>query len=136
MARTTVRVRVHEAKIQGMHEPGGDIHQFSRRLGRDGARYAVALAPKRTMELANSVGTTTRTYPLRVITNVYASAPHALFVIRGTRRLITSSRPGGWMRLRPGAGWPMMFKRAVAGQAANNFLDEAKRLALAENGII
>lgn len=111
----------------------GQVRRWADRVERRFTSNARAFAPVRSGELASSIhGYVARDGPVHLTTTISADADHALYVLGGTTGPIFSSRPidaetGKWpyMRLRPGNGYPQLFRTSVAGQTANNFFGKA-----------
>lgn len=83
----SVRVRVHQAGIQSMFVPGGDINGFGRRVAFTTSTNMrkFALNRMRTGRLAKSFRTTSQVRHNRVRFNVQSSEKHALYLHAGTR---------------------------------------------------
>jgi hypothetical protein len=126
---STVRVVIFDHALDAMHAPGGMIYEEMRRNAREVAFLAKLDAPKRTGRLAASIrmSSETRTSRRRVGFVVRADAPHASWVHEGTYGPITPTT-FPYMRVpafpeRGARGTsPSIFRREVAGQAAQPFM--------------
>lgn len=135
-------VRVFDGAINAMFNPGGEAHSETGKIVRDIRLQAIAAAPVRSGELkrGHRANVTPGNFRKKVTGQVYNVAKHAVFVVLGTGgpgRIITSSRPGGYLlvRLRPHSwyrwGWARPGMRNgvprdyVRGQRANDYIERA-----------
>lgn len=126
-------LRIHDAKIDLFGMQGGALWRLVNNVTQTGQRSAILLAPKRSGELAASIERRRPSYSKinRTATGYFAAtAPHADAVIFGTLGANIVPRFREFMRLRPGNGYPFMFKKRVAGQRPNDFMERALRAAL------
>ena len=134
-----VRMSVNSAALDRMFLPGGDVWAWSRRVGRENLFTAIAIAPGRTGQLKAMHGLNqTPVGRQHVRYTVFNDAEYARFVHGGTTGPITSTRPGGYLVVRPSPH--SYFNRevplaSVAGQRANPWLREAMQTTLARHGI-
>lgn len=127
--------------------PGGIANRYVDRRLRNAVRYAAALAPRRTGQLAHSThktGTLNRG-ALGAVGALYNDAPHARYVVKGTiGSVITPHGPSPMPVPRAGVrlpyrvtGVPGLYfpvgpghgKKSVRGQSPNHFLGRAMDLA-------
>jgi hypothetical protein len=113
----------------------GQVRRWADSLERNFTNAARAAAPARSGELVAGIhGYVERIGPRHLQTIVMSEAPHSLYVLAGTTGPITSTRltnakgtGPAMLRLKPGGGYPALFREAVAGQEANNFFAVAAR---------
>lgn len=112
-----------------LFERGHMIRRWAEAVERNFTSNAKKAAPMRSGELiAGIYGSVSRTGVKHLETTIWSTAPHSLFVLKGTHGPITSTRatdargrPPGKMRLAPGNGYGVLFRESVSGQDANNF---------------
>lgn len=125
----TVRVVVYDAALDAMFVPGGMVYEEYRGNAQEVTFLSKLDAPKRTIQLANSIRMSSerRASRQRCGFIVRADAPYASSVHEGTYGPITPTT-FPYMRLPafPEYGArgtaPRMYRRAVAGQEANPFI--------------
>lgn len=141
-------LRIHHATITTFATTGGQVWNLVDQVLRDSARFAEQMAPKRSFELSQSIRTGRPVYSAArddAAGRFRATADHADFVIFGTKDKapITSTRSEAhsgkgpaYMRLRPGPGYPVFsYRRAVAGQRKNDFMQRALKAGLRRHGL-
>lgn len=133
------RVTVNSAALDRLFLPGGDVWVWSRDVGREVMFQAIATAPGRTGLLRSLHGMNQQPGgPRAVRFTVYNDAEYAKFVHNGTTGPITSTRPGGFLLVRPspysffGRFTPLPF---VSGQNAQPWLANATEDVMARHGI-
>lgn len=135
---------------------GGQIRRWADRVERRFTTNAQQEAPIRSGELrAGIFGTVNRIGPKHLDTRIYSTAPHTMYVLKGTTGPIMSRRMWGFrsrtgldlprggrtagglpemgflrregylLRVRAGNGYPQRFAISVSGQEANNFFGRA-----------
>jgi hypothetical protein len=113
------------------------VFDWGVRIENNFVRWAKWFAPVRSGELkAGIFGETTRTGPRRLQVIIESTAPHSIYVIKGTQGPIMSDK--GWaglpdrrgkgvakMRVRAGKGYPTSYLETVSGQASQDFMSTA-----------
>ncbi len=140
----TFRVRVFDSRIAALHEPGGDIWNWSVGVKDEIVAGAKVICPKRTGQLAESIHGSVGANTLGTFINVSAEASYAGFVHEGTFTPILP-RFATYMKFRgygpwtggnatpPDGYWRL---RSVQGQRAQPFLRDAMDAVFASHGII
>jgi len=125
----------------------GQIRRWAERIERRFTLNAIQAAPMRSGELrAGIYGYVNRVGVRRLETIIASTAEHTMYVLKGTTGPIMSdelwAQGGiegaiaalpegesirGWMRLRPGAGYGVLYRLEVSGQSPQNFFAEAAR---------
>ena len=124
-----VRLVIYDTGIAAMSYPGGQIWRWAYQRRTRVERVAKSMAPVRTGELRRSIyGSYEPAPPQHVVMEVHAGAEHALWVHEGTGPFISAG--GDLMRLRPGNGHGVVYKRVVRGQMPNPFLERALELVM------
>jgi hypothetical protein len=126
---------VFDSRITEMTLPGGDIWKWTRTLTRETEELSKAMAPVRSTALVRSIGFAVTPVPgPAVLGTVRATAPHALYVLKGTGPKVLAT---GWMTFLGNdvvgghIGW--YRGKYFRGQRANNFMDDAKTIVLARH---
>lgn len=153
MAVSTTRVSLNEAQMSAINLPGGMVSRRVDRVAGEIATLARVYSPKRTGQMAGSIGTE-RGYARRTgcMFRVTVGVSYATFVLGGTVGPIRAGlRRDSFGRFQPAAtdsrgrrigqrkhlpvgksqGGPITFREMVAGQDANDFLTDATREVLA-----
>lgn len=141
-SRNRVRYTTNHAAIESIFHSGGSAYEKARRMGIETKEAAVAIVLRehtRTGYLASQHGyTVTNAGPNRCRFTVHNDADYARFVHGGTQEVITSSRPGGHMLVRP---MPHSFFPTttalpqVRGQRGDPWMERAMEQVLLLNGI-
>jgi hypothetical protein len=124
-----------------LFQRGHTIRRWAEAIERRFVMYAKEEAPARSGELQYGIsGEVTQVGPKHLQTIIRSTAPHSLYVLKGTTGPIMSDQ--GWMNgglvydeeaevqrgylhLRPGNGYPALFRVAVNGQQRNPFFARA-----------
>jgi hypothetical protein len=140
------RKTVYDTRIAEAFWPGGTLFENMRRVGNANKANAILKAPKRTGHMASTIGlsvTPSGKYHARYTVSV--GTDYAKFVIGGTtgpirpkngKYLLMRTAPHSrllWNQKRKDGRWPF---KSVAGQKANDFLEDALQQTLYEQGII
>jgi hypothetical protein len=123
-----IAVVTYEARLFELH---GHARRWADAIDRRFTGAAKRYAPSRSGELrAGIFGEVDREGRTTLGISILSTAPHTMYVLGGTKTPIMSD--GGWggdgtsmMRLRPGNGYPQMYRHVVRGQAAQNFFGKA-----------
>lgn len=140
------RVRVNATAIASMFLPTGQIGQEGARLIREARGLAQRVVPVRTGQLRRSIGSDRRgsnQYSARFA--LFATAPHARYVVNGTLFTPPRARRGRAMVLyaiprNPAAARPRFQQyigrriQRVRGQRPNDFLGRSLALAMRRRG--
>ncbi len=136
--RTRVSVFLDWAAINRLPLPGGMVFSWLQGVAAEVYAEAFVTAPRRTGELANSLRMGAGSFnQYGVSARIENTAPHALYVLRGTMGPIrpTSSE---WLPVGKSQGLPesmWVYRRQVSGQAPNNFMRDALRSVMVRRGI-
>lgn len=123
-------VRIDRKALSGEFQTRGQAGRWIRMVGREMLALSKNQAPSRSGGLRRSHGISRGRVGMgwgnqyAAAYNIYADAGHAEYVHQGTRSPITA-RGGGKMRLSPGGGYGVLYRRSVRGQKANPWLDRA-----------
>lgn len=133
---------IYDSRLYGRT---GQVRRWAERVERRFTFNAIQAAPERSGDLrAGIFGNVDRIGPNRLETTIASTADHTMYVLKGTTGPIMSdelwAQGGidgaiaalpegepirGWMRLRPGNGFGVMFRLEVSGQRPQNFFAEA-----------
>lgn len=152
MSGSITRVVVFD---QYLYHGKGDVYQWCRKITTRFGREARHYAPVRSGELREGISTDTSQVGVRQVQGVISSsAPHTMYVLKGTtgpimsnkhwanptggtvelwkgkgkdRKRVRVRQKGHYMHLPEGNGFDSHFTMEVDGQQANNFLLKAWR---------
>lgn len=135
-----VLVVPNEGAIMGLTLTNrGMVTRWLRWLTYEVKDVAVAMTPRRTGRMATSwnagIDTTAPTWASTRLSN---SAPHAKYVLQGTRHhgaYIYPRRRAGALAVGRSQGGPVIFRKRVQTQDANNVAMDALRIVFARRGI-
>lgn len=122
---------------QSLYRATGDVGKWCRLITRHFTQHAIEKAPERSGQLRAGIsGDSHQIGPRQVQGVIESSAPHTMFVLRGTSSPIMTNahwdNPSGrgkghWLRVGAGNGYNEFYALSVSGQQANNFLEKAWR---------
>jgi len=124
----SVRIRVFDSRIHAMSLPGGDIYEWTAKIGREVERAGEVFAPLPKKDwgpghipgrLKASHSHTVGTNALGVFVNVSNNAPYARYVHEGTR---TPIRPRRWDYMKFTINGKTYRRQEVRGQGSNPWL--------------
>lgn len=129
----TVRIVIFETAIHAMFQPGGMVYEEAKESAQEVAFLAKLDAPKRTLELANSIRIASERRASRTMVGYYvrADAPYALYVHEGTDDIKAAEGSymlvPRWPEYGPRGVAPKVARDSVAGQPATPFLSNNLR---------
>lgn len=132
MAR--VSVRVDYAAIQGLFEPSGGVGRFGRGVNRRAEALARVAAPSRTGRLRGSITSSPAVTHYGYKVTIGSNRKYARWVNDGTAGPITPKH-SRWLAVGKREGKKPIYKRFVAGQAAQHFLERGINEAFTAAGI-
>jgi formylglycine-generating enzyme required for sulfatase activity len=117
------RVVVFDARL---YQPGGLVWEWTHDVGTLFSANARRFAPIRSGQLRRGIRAGFRKAGTkRVQATIGSTAPHTVYVLRGTTGPIVSSRPGGKLAVGRNPFAPETYRAVVSGQRANNFFAPA-----------